>query len=298
MSIGLYSYLNFIKNNAKIKSIDKRKKFNALFIVFIIKKYPTFYNALYNYQIYNNLSDKDCKNITVLNFDKEFKYQHNYLLLIYNDIAPFSNYYLNKIENLTILVINNKNIDNSGIKNLVNLVKLYCNNCIKLTNYAIQNLTELRVLSIKYNNNITDIGFKNLKLLQDLTISHSKKITGEFYKYTSKLKLLICEDTNIQNKFLNKMTTLNTLSIYKCVNITNKGIKTLINLTGLKCNGPRVTDIGLYNLTKIRTLDITNCNKITNILRFIELTEFIYNNRTYEYDSEKKEFILTHMPKF
>ena len=106
--------------------------------------------------------------------------------------------YLNHINYITVLYIDNKNLtDLKGIENLTNLTELYCHNSNLSNLKGIEKLSQLNSLFCS-KNNLPDLkGIESLSLLTYLFCSNNDLTSLEGISELTNLKSLSCSGNNL-----------------------------------------------------------------------------------------------------
>lgn len=181
------------------------------------------------------------KNITVLSF------MHNFFINDYDicklttlrilqtgpSISNNGIYKLNKLQKLNCEFSNF--IDDDGVKNLVNINELVCNN--NLTDFSLFNLTNLVSLYLGNNTIISNNALYNKYNLKYLYCGNNNNITNSGLKNLNKLELLEC---------------MNNSNISYCC------IKKLKNLHCLMCNLKKISCTQILNLKNINRLSLAH----------------------------------------
>jgi Leucine-rich repeat (LRR) protein len=167
-----------------------------------------------------------------------------------------------------------------GLKNLINLNKLYLN-FNRITEIdGLDTLINLRSLHFQWNNIRVIKGLEHLKNLEYLYLNSNEIIKIQGIKNLSNLKSLMIYDnqiTEIQN--LEHLTNLEILNLRNNGINEIKGLSNLNNLKRLDLSNNRITDIkGLDSLPSLEFLDLSY-NQISEIkgldnlknLKFLDL---------------------------
>jgi len=129
----------------------------------------------------------------------------------------------NKYINLKSLIIyNDRYIQDNDIKNLYNLEKLILPKNKLLTDRGLENLNKLKVLELDFNKNITNKSIINKKDLEILKLIHNKNIHDEGFINIHKLKYLNLGYNNCRKLNLTFLehNDVKTLILYKKKNIS------------------------------------------------------------------------------
>lgn len=170
-------------------------------------------------------------------------------------------YFLNLI-NLTELHCGNCQINDSAVKLLTNLTKLYCDNNTNLTKNSLDKLTNLTLLDLGQTTYFSTNSLNNLTNLTYLNCGCNDSITLRNYQNT-KLLYLNCGESIIGDKGLSNLPNITTLYCSFNKKITNVGIKHLHNLTYINC-GWNKNITSFHGLTKLKYIDCGFNSSITN----------------------------------
>ena len=108
-----------------------------------------------------------------------------------NNIFYKSNYSFNNFINLrTLILSNDRFINDNNIKFLYNLETLILTKNKLLTDNSLKNLNNIKVLELNYNKNISNLSLINKKNLVKLKLIHNKKINDEAFINIKKLEYL------------------------------------------------------------------------------------------------------------
>jgi hypothetical protein len=178
----------------------------------------------------------------------------------------------------------NSKISDEGIKNLSQLIELWCNPLI--TNEGIKNLSQLKKLYLSgYGGHITGEGIKNLLQLEILHCDESDDLTDECIKNLSQLKELSCGRLTTDNGIKHLK-----LEILYCNSIITGESIIDMPLIELHC-GDKITD---ENIRKMIKKQSENGKIQLKKLRFFEFIEGYYGVSTNifkNYDFIDKKYI-------
>ena len=207
MNINLLLHTSLILTNYNISSTKVKK------LIILYNKNNLNLN-ISEFKIKFNLRD-------IETFKQYYKITNSSILGIVENKLFYSRIYyenLNKYINLTSLIIyNDRHVEDNDIKNLYNLEKLILPKNKLLTNKGLLNLNKLKVLHLDLNKNITNQSIVNKKELENLKLIHNKNINDEGFINITKLKYLNLGYNNsrkLKLKFLEN-NNLDTLVLYK-----------------------------------------------------------------------------------